>query len=76
MGGGHDHFEGGTGAWTDTIHVDGAGHWTISLDNPGGAVPFGSEIDCSAPASRHIQFADGGEIDFQQIERLTWSFGP
>lgn len=32
----------------------------------------GQAMDFSQPASGHIQFADGGQLEFSQIERIVW----
>ncbi len=75
MGGGHDTIDGGTGAWTDEIRLTSApatGNWTLVLDPDVQSVHSSQAIDFTQPASGHIQFADGGQLEFSQIERITW----
>jgi hypothetical protein len=81
-GGGVDTVEGGSGF--DTIMLGGvagppaagapAGDaWTVVLDNPAtqGEIREGA-LDFSEPASGRIVFGDGTQVDFANIERITW----
>ena len=75
MGGGHDTVDGGTGAWTDEIRLTSApatGNLTLVLDEGSQMKESGQAMDFSQPASGHIQFADGGQLEFSQIERIVW----
>jgi hypothetical protein len=77
MGAGNDSIVGGAGAWTDTIRVDGAGsptggNWTLVLDSGTTMTANDNSFDFAQPAAGQILFADGSQIEFQQIERIAW----
>ncbi len=80
--GGHDTVEGGEGF--DTVMLGDAagppvsgpppsGGWTVVLDDAAVTWTEGENtLDFSEPASGRIVFGDGAQIDFSQIERITW----
>ncbi|WP_144186948.1 Ig-like domain-containing protein [Elioraea rosea] len=82
QGGGADVIEGGEGF--DTVMLGDAagppsagpppaGGWTIILEEAGVSWTGGEgTLDFSEPASGRIVFGDGAQIDFTQIERITW----
>jgi hypothetical protein len=77
MDGSADSLIGGDGPWTDAIRVEGAGapgtgNWTLVLDGGTTAVAGDTSFDFAQPASGQILFADGSQIGFQEIERITW----
>ena len=77
-GGGHDVIDGGSGSWVDAIQVSnagapGAGNWVLVVDTAGAtATPEAHAVAFDQPVSGHIQFADGTQAEFTQIERVTW----
>ncbi|MES2710746.1 MAG: hypothetical protein V4653_04125 [Pseudomonadota bacterium] len=73
--GGHHPSEGGSGSWTDDVHATsehGSGNWTDVVDNAANVQLGEHAMDFTQPAAGHIQFADGGQLEFTQIERITW----
>jgi hypothetical protein len=81
-GGGNDAVEGGGGF--DTLMLKGvtggpvvgpvaAGDWTLVLDaeDPGLVQGDGSLV-FSEPASGKVVFGDGSQIEFTQLERISW----
>lgn len=82
QGGGADIVEGGEGF--DTVMLGDAagppsagpppaGGWTIILEDAGVSWTEGEgTLNFSEPASGRIVFGDGAQIDFTQIERITW----
>ena len=83
---GDDVVSGGTGtAWTDTLELGGVSSipfggtnfegvgWTVVLDE-GSSIEGGSvgQLDLSEDASGTVLFDDGGSIDFDGIEKITW----
>ncbi|WP_137176367.1 Ig-like domain-containing protein [Roseomonas sp. AR75] len=76
-GGGHDRIEGGDGSWLDRVHVEGVGApgeggWTLVLDAGVSVTQGDRAFDFAEPASGTIHFADGGQVELAQIERITW----
>jgi hypothetical protein len=81
-GGGNDMVEAGAGF--DTLMLGGgvgppvAGPatgqaWTLVIDTPGvDTVEGKGTLDFSEPASGRIVFGEGGQIEFSQLERITW----
>ncbi len=76
-GGGRDQVDGGGGAWRDELRLDGlgppdSGNWTLVVQSGGAPVRSDAAFDFAQPASGVIQFADGGQLEFSQIERVSW----
>ncbi|MFC7738817.1 tandem-95 repeat protein [Roseomonas sp. GCM10028921] len=77
MSGGHDTVDGGSGSWIDTVKVEGAGApgqggWTLIVDSGTAVNAADHAFSFAEPASGHIQFSDGSELEFRNIERVTW----
>ena len=74
--GSSDQVEGGGGSWMDRIDVQGAGApgqgWTVTLADGSTPAPAGQTMDFTEPAAGTIQFADGGQVEFSGIERISW----
>jgi environmental stress-induced protein Ves len=81
VGSGRDDFDGGAGGgWTDTVIIQnagmgpGQGGWTVVLDNgteltstlASGTLELGQDV------SGTIVMADGSEMTFDNLERITW----
>jgi Ca2+-binding RTX toxin-like protein len=72
---GNDSVDGGAaGSWTDIIDIDNAGTFTVvvggvttTVSTTGGQIDYGG-VDTSGT----IQFADGSQITFTNIERITY----
>ncbi|WP_291297385.1 hypothetical protein [Elioraea sp.] len=81
-GGGNDIVQAGAGF--DTLMLGGvvgapvAGPatgqaWTLVIDTPGVSTVAGDgTLDFSAPASGRIVFGEGGQVEFSELERITW----
>ena len=77
---GHDRIVGGTGGgWTDTIDLQGftaQGRevgWTLQLDAASSVTSQGADyLEMTNDSSGTITFDDGGQIDFEGIERIAW----
>ena len=77
---GHDQIVGGTGGgWTDTIDLQGfTGEarevgWTLQLDPASSVTSQGADyLEMTNDSSGSITFDDGGQIDFEGIERIAW----
>ncbi|WP_319532974.1 Ig-like domain-containing protein [uncultured Cohaesibacter sp.] len=82
LGDGNDTIDGGAGAdWTDSINIlaeDGSAttemgtDWTITLTSGSTQSTSGEEILLSDDASGTIDFADGSQIHFENVERIAW----
>ena len=83
-GDGSDSFAGGTGAWTDTIHLEDVNQGpTATADTPGSWVletnkSYSLDLDNKTitfdqnNASGTITLADGSELSFSQVEKIEW----
>ena len=81
VGGGRDTFDGGAGGgWTDTVIVDGGGTgpgqggWTVILSDGTELAAEGAtgSLDLGNDASGTIVLADGSEMTFDNLERISW----
>ena len=83
MGDGNDQIDGGAGGnWTDSIEIhasDGSSSteynvdWTITLTSGEiSSVPDSDHMSLSDDASGTIDFSDGSQIEFENIERIAW----
>ncbi|MBL4893423.1 MAG: hypothetical protein JKY59_00900, partial [Emcibacter sp.] len=77
---GNDTASGGSG-WTDAIQLDGftgsdsQQGWTLTLDGGGTILSTDEDINeilLSEDSSGTIAFDDGGNIDFDGIEKIIW----
>lgn len=84
---GDDTIVGGVGGgWTDIIELEDVGGpisvsgdtvtgdgWTLTLDSGHSVVAQGADqLDLSEDAAGTILFDDGGSLDFQGVEAVTW----
>lgn len=81
-GGGNDVVQAGAGF--DTLMLGGVAGppvagpptgqaWTLVVDTPGVDMVMGDgTLDFSEPASGRIVFGEGGQVEFSQLERVTW----
>ena len=82
MGDGYDHIDGGAGAdWTDSIEIlsaDGSANteqgvdWTIHLTSGTIDSSADGEFILSDDASGTIDFSDGHQVQFENIDRIAW----
>jgi Ca2+-binding RTX toxin-like protein len=76
-GQGGDTIEGGAGSWTDVLELKNAGEigtdWTLSLDTPDAPRHTGADgITFDQPVSGHIEWADGSQVAFSEIEKIVF----
>ena len=76
---GNDVVHGGVGGgWTDTIDMsgfttgNGGGDWTLSLTSGSIQQTTSDHLVLSTDAAGTITFNHGGQITFDQIERIQW----
>ena len=82
IGDGNDTIDGGSGSdWTDTIEIraeDGTSSteygvdWTLDVETGTVEQTHDNEILLSDDASGTIDFAEGSEVEFENIERISW----
>jgi large repetitive protein len=82
LGDGNDMIDGGAGSdWTDSIEilaVDGSSStemgvdWTITLTEGATQTTGAGEMMLTDDASGTIDFADGSQVHFESIDRITW----
>ncbi|MGJ8534856.1 MAG: cadherin-like domain-containing protein, partial [Alphaproteobacteria bacterium] len=76
-GDGSDTVSGGTG-WTDAIELSGfdsgsyGTDWTVTITSGEIEGQNGDSLDLSDDAAGTINFDDGSQIDFEQLEQIYW----
>ena len=75
-GDGTDSFDGGGGAWTDTVELDGVegqpayAGWSL---NGATVVDTGADyLELAADSNGTITFDDGSELTFTGVDRIEW----
>ncbi|WP_306262373.1 cadherin-like domain-containing protein [Pararhizobium sp. IMCC21322] len=78
-GDGSDTVDGGAGGgWTDAIELNGfdsnsyGTDWTVTITSGSIEGQNGDSLDLSDDAAGTINFDDGSQIDFDQLEQINW----